>query len=49
MPPPNGQKPIYYQWEIEEVKEYFTKREMFYQLAILVGVVGAFFLGQFFN
>jgi hypothetical protein len=45
MPPPNGQKPIYFQWEIEEVKEYYLLREKWYELAILAGVVLAFFLG----
>jgi len=35
----------YNQKELDSVKEYFIKREMFYQLAILASIVFAFLLG----
>ena len=35
--------------DIDEVKQYYIKREMFYQLAILVSIVCAFFLGLSIN
>lgn len=45
MPPPNGQMPVYYAWEIEEIKDYYIKREKWYELAIIAGIVFAFLFG----
>ncbi len=35
--------------EVQALKKHYLLREMFYQLAILAGVVLAFLAGKFFN